>query len=89
MAGFVPGSNPVGWTADGKQVFIHSLHEVPARVQKLDLSSGRAEPWRELTLEDPAGLIRIRPLRVAAGGRAWAYTYVRVLSNLYVVDGLK
>ena len=27
--------------------------------------------------------------KVASDGRSWAYSYVRVLSNLYVVEGLK
>jgi hypothetical protein len=47
------------------------------------------EPWRELTLQDLAGIARIWPVRVAADGASWAYGYVRVLSNLYVVEGLK
>ncbi len=28
-------------------------------------------------------------IRVVDDGRSWAYGYVRVLSNLYVVEGLK
>jgi len=42
-----------------------------------------------LTLEDLAGINRIEPIRVAPDGASWAYGYVRVLSNLYVVEGLK
>jgi hypothetical protein len=80
---------PVGWTSDGRHLFIHRQGEVPDKVQKLDIATGRLEPWRELTLEDPAGLTRINPVRVAPDGRSWAYTYGRVLSNLYVVEGLK
>ncbi len=80
---------PVGWTADGRKLFVHHEGEVPDRVQKLDLATGRNEPWKELDLEDRAGIVRISPVRVAADGRSWAYSYVRVLSNLYVVDGLK
>jgi hypothetical protein len=62
---------------------------VPGRTQKLDLATGRAEPWKDLAPEDPAGLSRIGPVQVAIDGRSWAYTYIRVLSNLYVVDGLR
>ena len=80
---------PVGWTSDGRHLFIHRFGDVPAKTQKLDIATGRLEPWRDLTLEDPAGIVRINPVRVAPDGRSWAYTYIRVLSNLYVVDGLK
>ena len=80
---------PVGWTMDGRRLFVTHLGQIPDTVQTFDLATGRIEPWKELTLEDRAGIIRIYPVRVAAGGRSWAYCYVRVLSNLYVVEGLK
>jgi serine/threonine protein kinase/Tol biopolymer transport system component len=80
---------PVGWTADGRRIFVHLRGSIPGKMQELDLVTGRAEPWRDLGPEDPAGLTRIGPVRVAADGRAWAYTHIRVLSNLYVVEGLK
>jgi Tol biopolymer transport system component len=93
IAGTVTGldteSRPVGWTADGRHLFIHRIGDVPDKAQKLDLATGRLEPWKELTLEDLAGIVRINPVRVVADGRSWAYSYVRVLSNLYVVEGLK
>ena len=38
--------------------------------------------------EDLAGVGRFASVRVVADGRSWAYTYMRVLSNLYVVEGL-
>ena len=87
--GFEKGAPPVGWTSDGRQLFIARDGDVPAKVQKLDLATGRLEPWKNLTLEDLAGIVRIGSVRVAADGRAWAFSYIRVLSNLYVVDGLK
>jgi len=93
IAGTVTGldaaARPVGWTSDGRYLFVHRVLDVPGREQKLDLATGRLEPWRDLTPEDPAGLVRINPVRVAPDGRSWAYTYIRVLSNLYVVDGLR
>ncbi len=79
----------VGWAADGRHLFLHRPGDVPDGVMKLDLATATLAPWKELTLEDPAGIARINPVRVAPDGRSWAYTYTRVLSNLYVVDGLK
>ena len=82
-------ARPVGWTSDGRHLFIHHVGDLPDKAQRLEIATGRLEPWRDLTLEDPAGLLRINPVRVAPDGRSWAYSYIRVLSNLYVVDGLK
>ena len=81
--------HPVGWSADSRQIFCLVSGDVPGKTQKLDLATGRADPWRDLGPEDPAGLNRIGPVRVAADGRSWAYTHIRVLTNLYVVEGLK
>ena len=80
---------PVGWAADGRHLYLHRPGDVPDRVMKLDLVTAAIEPWKELTLEDLAGIVRIHPVRVAPDGRSWAYSYARILSNLYVVDGLK
>ena len=82
-------ARPVGWTSDGRHLFIHHIGDLPDKAQRLEIATGRLEPWRDLTLEDPAGLLRINPVRVAPDGRSWAYSYIRVLSNLYVVEGLK
>ncbi len=84
-----PGLVPVGWAADGRHLFLHRVGDVPDPVWRLDLATGTIEPFKTLTLEDLAGVVRIHPLKVAPDGRSWAYTYTRVLSNLYVVDGLK
>jgi len=89
VAGFEPGTMPVGWSADGRRLFIQRETPAPQEVRTLELATSRIEGWKKLTLEDLAGIVRIGPVRVAADGRAWAYTYIRVLSNLYVVDGLR
>jgi hypothetical protein len=80
---------PVGWSGDGRQIYCHVIGDVPGETMKLDLATGRAEAWKNLGPEDPAGLSRVGPVRVAADGRSWAYTHIRVLTNLYVVEGLK
>ena len=83
------GAGPAGWAADGQHLFVYRGGAVPNPVRLLDLATGRAQPWKDLTLQDLAGVARIEPVRVAPDGRSWAYGYVRVLSNLYVVEGLK
>ncbi len=84
-----PGYEIIGWADDGRHLFLYRIGDVPEKVQRLDIESGKVELWRELMLEDPAGLIRIHPVMVTPDGRHWAYTYGRVLSDLYVVEGLK
>jgi eukaryotic-like serine/threonine-protein kinase len=88
-ADLAKGTNPAGWTTDGRQLFVAREDEVPMRVRRIDLATGRVEPWKTLAPEDLAGVGRFASVRVVADGRSWAYTYMRVLSNLYVVEGLR
>jgi len=43
----------------------------------------------EIAPPDRAGLLLIRAVRVYDDGRAYAYGYRRLLSDLYLVEGLK
>jgi dipeptidyl aminopeptidase/acylaminoacyl peptidase len=89
VASGAAGHSLIGWAEDGRHLYLYRIGDVPARVQTLDLASGKLELWRELTLEDLAGVIRIHPIKVTPDGRSWAYSYARVLSDLYLVEGLK
>jgi serine/threonine protein kinase len=76
---------PVQWSADGKSVY---LSRNP-RFDKLELSSGRVEPWKQFQPADPTGVLVVQPMFVAPDGKSYIYTYVRVLSDLYLVEGLR
>jgi hypothetical protein len=88
----VPGLNPAevafGWTGDGKSVYVYRP-AVPALVYRVELSTGHRQLWKELNPPDPAGINFIRTPHISADGKAYAYNYNRVLSELFLVDGLK
>jgi hypothetical protein len=39
--------------------------------------------------EDAAGVTQIHPTSMAADGRSYVYSYRRVLSDLYLAEGLR
>ena len=80
---------PVGWTADSRYVYVYKRGEYPARVSRLDPATGKRELWRELTPPDPAGISTISPPRIAPDGKAYVYSYNRILSDLFLVEGVK
>jgi eukaryotic-like serine/threonine-protein kinase len=88
----VPGLNPAevafGWSGDGKSVYVYRP-AVPALVYRVELSTGHRQLWKELNPPDPAGINFIRTPHISADGKAYAYNYNRVLSELFLVDGLK
>jgi hypothetical protein len=85
----VPGDVVGGWTHDGRSLFVRRRGEVPLRVWKLDLATGRKEPWKELMPRDPAGVSTIAPVLITPDEKYYVYSYTRSLGELFVVDGLK
>jgi Tol biopolymer transport system component len=82
-----PGS-PMQWSAEGK--FVYLWHDEQFnRVDRLDLTTGRTELWKEFRPADLTGVEVVQPLLVAPDGKSYVYTYVRVQSDLYLVDGLR
>ena len=55
----------------------------------MDARTGKRSLWRQLAPLDPAGVSSIDPILLSADGRAYVYSYRRLLSGLFVVEGLK
>jgi hypothetical protein len=56
---------------------------------RVDLATGRRDPWMDIVPADPAGAQSIPDVKFSADGKSYAYSVVRLLSDLYVVEGLK
>ena len=74
--------------ADDKSLLVRN-RSLPVQVTRVDIATGHREPWKEVAPADPAGVQSIPSLRFSADGKSYAYSTFRVLSDLYVVDGLK
>ena len=62
--------------------------KIPANIVLLDPSTGRATPWGDLVPGDATGINALQALRFSRNG-AYAYSYFRSLSSLFLVEGLK
>ena len=89
----VPGAAPYdfvfAWSSDGRVIWVSRLAGMPGRIYHLELASGRRTLWKELRPTEPAGVTNIDAVRMAPDAKAYAYSYMRRLSDLYVVEGLK
>jgi hypothetical protein len=63
--------------------------EHPPKIWRLDLRTGTIEIWREIQLTDPAGLMPKMRIRITPDGKSVAYSAYRLLSELYLAEGLK
>ena len=83
-----PNERIMGFFPDGKSLRLRSA-TVPVQITRVDIATGRRELWKEIAPADPAGVQSIPSIRFSADGKSYAYSVGRILSDLYVVDGLK
>jgi eukaryotic-like serine/threonine-protein kinase len=89
VSGTQPDEVPTGWSADGHSLYLFRFGEIPAKVFQLDLSSGQRKLWKVLVPADAAGIDTIRGINITPDAKAYVYGYIRTLSDLYLVEGLK
>jgi hypothetical protein len=79
----------VGVSSDGRYVFLRR-NEGPTvvNINRLDLASGREVPWKQLKPADPVG-VEIGEVVLTPDGNAYAYSFQRDISTLYLAAGLK
>jgi len=88
----IPGMDPqertVRWTSDGKGLWVVDLHEMPCTVTRIELATGARKRLLEISPEDPAGMT-VSNFLLTPDGKGYAYAYRRVLSELYLYEGLR
>jgi len=89
LRGLLEDEEPVGWSADGRTLYVVDLNDLPLAVCKLDPATGRRVHWRDISPADTAGLTNASGFTITPDGRSFVATYVRVLNELYTVEGVK
>jgi eukaryotic-like serine/threonine-protein kinase len=88
----IPGLSPgemFEWSSDPHILYVYQVKQQPIRVYRLNVVSGERQFLREIHLGDLTGLCNMSHILFSADGRAYVYGYVRMLSELYLVKGLK
>ncbi len=79
------------WSPDGK--FLYALssqrREGAAQVFRVNITTGKMEFWKTFGANLPAGVASVGGPRFSSDGSAYAYVYSQILSQAYVVKGLK
>ena len=89
LSGLLPGEFPLRYSPDGRALYVWKRGDLPARISKIDLETGKRDVWKDLLPADPAGVERISNVLVTPDAKGYAYCYARLLSDLFVVEGLK
>jgi serine/threonine protein kinase len=89
IAGLEAGEFPLRYSPDGRSIYVWKRGDVPARIARVDLATGKREVFKDLLPADPAGVERISNVLVTPDGKGYAYCFARLLSDLFVVEGLR
>ncbi len=89
LSGVVPGDLPSRWSSDGRFLYLFRQGVLPAPIYRLEVQTGKKELWKEVGPSDRAGVNSIGHFQITPDGAYYAYNFLRSLSDLYVVDGLK
>jgi hypothetical protein len=89
VPGSEPEDRPVSWSSDGESLWVFRRGEIPARIDRLAIATGRRERWRNLAPGDGAGVYSIDELQITPSGHAYFYSYRQILSELYEARGLR
>jgi serine/threonine protein kinase len=88
LPGLEPDFHPVQWSQDGSQLYGYRTGELPSKIYKADISTGKQTVIQKLRPGAPAGVVIVAPVVVSRDGTRFAYSYNENLSVLYLVSGL-
>jgi DNA-binding winged helix-turn-helix (wHTH) protein/Tol biopolymer transport system component len=88
IPGILPGES-VSWTTDPHYVYASSGKVAPVKIYRLNLENGQRQLFKEINPSDETGLCDMTSILFSPNGKAYVYGYTRLLSEIYLVSGLK
>ena len=88
IPGLEAGFLPVQWSSDGSLLYGYHLGELPSKIYKVEISTGKQTVVQELRPGAPAGVVIVAPVVVSRDGTRFVYSYNQALSVLYLISGL-
>ncbi len=88
----IPGlqaGESVGWTSDPNFLYVGQHAKSSIRVFRLNLLTGQRKLFKEIAVPDGPGVCDMTHVLFSPDGQSYAYGYIRLLSDLYVVSGLR
>jgi Tol biopolymer transport system component len=89
IPGLEEGFVPLQWADDNSSVYGYRPGQVPTKVYRVNLVTGKKALFQELQPSTSAGVVTIAPIVVTRDGSRFAYSYYQVSSVLYLISGLR
>jgi eukaryotic-like serine/threonine-protein kinase len=79
---------PLQLSTDGRFLYVRHGLLKSAEIDRMELATGARRPWKTLSPRDPVGIARVRPVLLQPDGESYCYSYVRLMGDLFLVDGV-
>ena len=93
IPGLEKGDTLIQWSADGRSLFASPPGDLPIRIFRVELATGRRELWKQLRPPEAAGSLGVhsdqKGVLLTPDGKSLVYTHWSLLNELYLVDGLR
>jgi hypothetical protein len=89
IPGWLPEDIWITWSADGRSAYVYHDEKTSALVYRLDLATGKRELVNTLAPSDSAGVTSVLNVRMTADGKTYAYSFLREMSDLFLVEGAR
>jgi hypothetical protein len=89
VPGSEPGERPVAWSEDSSAVWTFRRDRIPTDIYRVDVVTGRRQLSKRLAPRDLNGVYSINEVQMTPSGNAYFYSYRRIVSELYLVTGLR
>jgi serine/threonine protein kinase/Tol biopolymer transport system component len=91
IPGLDPSQTVIGWSPDGGSVYVFPGGPLrkAAKIYQVNIQTGKMDLWKTFGQDLADGIVQIAPPHFSRDNTAYTYDYVRVLSEAYVVTGLK
>ena len=87
VAGATSDDAVIRWSTDGRSLLVYRGDEVPARIERLELATGKRQPVRTIGPADLTGVLSVGTFVFTDDGKSYAYACRRMVSHLFLVEG--
>ena len=88
LAGIGETDEVIGFDDRSQGIYVAS-GDRSKKIDRMDLATGKRTFFKEVAPADPTGVGQISSLQLTPDGRSYCYSFMRSLSRLYVIDGLR
>jgi dipeptidyl aminopeptidase/acylaminoacyl peptidase len=89
VSGVTSVESVIRWSADGRSLLVYDPSAVPARVERLDLETGKRKPVRTLGPQELAGVLGIGPILITENEQTYAYGTNMMISHLFLAEATR